>query len=319
MTKGKKKALIITLSIVGVLVIAIAITCIVLFTRDPETPPEGGENTVYQTQPESFWQSFGSGYMSFDIIEEPAEPVEGELYGNVFKVYAFNEGEWQAWLLGTWEMSEDETILTLTATWDENNSNATKLTDATSGEPKVYTASEGKFSIGVTYPGMDGQVTFTLDPVADKVGEGETPKPPCTEHVDANSDGKCDNCGETMPAETPEEPDLMLTMTATDAATTLTAKIEMYDDNTFTFILDMMGGKVFGGTWASSDATGQNPMAPLTLTVDEIGSPVVGETITVTITPAADYSSMTYTCHVDYVVPDAIMMAFDFTGTFSVS
>ena len=138
--------------------------------------------------------------------------------------------------------------------------------------------------------------------------------------IDANSDGKCDNCGEDMPEEPsePEEPELMLTMTATDAATTMTAKIEMYDDNTFAFILDMMGGKVFGGTWASSDTTGQNPMAPLTLTADETGRAVVGDTITVTITPSADYSSMTYTCHVDYVVPDTITMAFDFTGTFLV-
>lgn len=35
-----------------------------------------------------------------------------------------------------------------------------------------------------------------------------------------------------------------------------------------------------------------------------------------TITPAADYSSMIYSCHVDYVVPDTITMAFGFTGTF---
>ncbi len=287
MTKGKKKALIITLSIVGVLVIAIAITCIVLFTRDPETPPEGGENTVYQTQPESFWQSFGSGYMSFDIIEEPAEPVEGELYGNVFKVYAYNKGNWEAWLLGTWEMSADETTLTLTAEWDEDDSNAMKLTDAVSGEPKVYTASDGKFSIGVSYPGgPTGQVTFTLDPVADKVGEGETSKPPCTEHVDADGDGKCDNCGADMP----DEPSA--TVAATLSAETddgQSAKIELLSDNTWILSISYYQGGEFvptaNGTYTLDAAYN------MVLTVTEDTAEVLAED---SYTLVCDYATQTY-------------------------
>lgn len=326
MTKGKKKALIITLSIVGVLIIAIAVTLAVLFTRKPEQPV-ASEGAIYQTESKIIWSGVaGVAYISFEYVEEPAVPEDGTLYGYVFKVMADGSTDvtkCTPWLSGKWELEENNGVygtLTLTATWDNEDSNSTKLTDATSGEPKTYSLENGEYKIGISFS-AGADLMFTLNPVTDKVGEDQTtkPTPPCTTgHVDADGDGKCDNCGADMPTETPDEPELMLTMTATDAITMMTAKIEMYNDNTFAFILDMMGGKVFGGTWESSDTTGQNPMAPLTLTADETGSAVVGDTITVTITPSADYSSMTYTCHVDYVVPDTITMAFDFTGEYIV-
>lgn len=329
MEKRKKKALIITLSIVGVIVIAAAITLGVLLTRKPADPP-AQEGAIYQTESKIIWSGVaGVAYISFEYVEEPETIEEDSLYGYVFKVMADGStdvNKCTPWLTGKWELEEDNGTfgkLTLTAAWDNNDGNATKLTGATSGEPKTYSLEDGEYKIGVSFS-AGADLTFTLDPVADKIGGTETPeKPetPCKEHIDADKDGKCDKCGEDMPKDPvePEEPALMLTMKATDATTTMTAEIEMYDDNTFAFILDMMGGKVFGGTWASSDTTGQNPMAPLTLTVDSTGSPFVGNTITVTITPAEDYSSMTYTCHVDYVVPDTITMAFDFTGTYVIS
>ena len=127
------------------------------------------------------------------------------------------------------------------------------MTDATSGEPKVYTASDGKFSIGVSYPGgSTGQVTFTLDPVADKVGEGETPKPPCTEHIDANSDGKCDNCGEDMPNE-PEQGQVELTMKSEANVAGQIARLLMYKDKTWEFSICFYGdtyNHMAAGTWA---------------------------------------------------------------------
>ncbi len=330
---SKKKKLIIILSVVGVIVLAAVIAIAVIFTREPEAPPAAKEGVIYQTEPETFWANTGSGYMTFENIPEPAEPVEGELYGQVFKVWALNDGEWQDWLSGTWEMNADKTELTLTATWDESDGNATKLRDAESGVAKIYTAEDGKFYIGVNYPGgAFGEVTFTLDPVADQVGEvtdndgngnvdedkdnnddqGEV-TPPCTEHVDSNNDGKCDNCGETMPIVSTEP---IVTLTATDATTTATAEIELFMDGTFNFnvyLAPYMDGKVFGGTWASTE-TG-NFVAPVTLTPDATGAAVIGNNITVTLTPNSDYSVITYTCHVDYIVPDAISMAFDFTGS----
>lgn len=167
---SKKKKLIIILSVVGVIVLAAVIAIAVIFTREPEAPPAAQEGIIYQTGSEAFWVGFGSGYMTFENIPEPAEPVEGALYGQVFKVWASNEDEWQTWLTGTWEMNADKTELTLTATWDESDGNATKLRGAENGVAKTYAAENGKFSIGVNYPGGNtGVVTFTLDPVADKV------------------------------------------------------------------------------------------------------------------------------------------------------
>ena len=99
----------------------------------------------------------------------------------------------------------------------DEDSNSTKLTDATSGEPKTYSLEDGEYKIGISFS-AGADLMFTLNPVTDKVGEDQTtkPTPPCTEHVDADGDGKCDNCGADMPTETPDEPELMLTMTATD-------------------------------------------------------------------------------------------------------
>ena len=277
---SKKKKLIIILSVVGVIVLAAVIAIAVIFTREPEAPPVAKEGVIYQTEPETFWVGFGSGYMTFENIpepaddgiastltaanddgksakielmsdntwvlsisyyeggdytatasgtyalnemynmvltvtedvadalaedsytltvnyethlysgtivcniaaaggemtfnfaQEPAEPTGSELYGMVFKVLTLNEGEWQAWLTGTWEMNADKTELTLTATWDESDGNATKLRDAESGVAKTYTAEDGKFYIGVNFPGgTTGEVTFTLDPAADQANE----------------------------------------------------------------------------------------------------------------------------------------------------
>ncbi len=321
MTKGKKKALIISLSIAGVLAIAVAITLGVLLTRKPAAP-QVKEGEIYRTETETFWVGVGSAYISFSYRDAPDEK-DAAVYGYVFEVQVNSGGGYSSWLTGTWSLEEENGTykdLILTATWDDTAENQTTLADAESGVAKTYGLKDGKYTIGVNLPSA-GTIDFTLDPVEDKVGGDEKPEEPCTEHVDENSDGKCDNCGADMP-ETPvipEEPELLLTMTATDETTAMAAEIKMYVDKTFDFCLEMMGGKVFGGTWSSSDATGQNPLAPITLTVDDTGSPVVGNTITVTITPAQDFSSMTYACHVDYVVPGMITMAFDFTGNFIIS
>ena len=157
-------------------------------------PPEAGEGVVYQTKAESFWVGVGQAYMTFENVAEPEQKEENALYGKVFYVRVSSDSgkTYSSWLSGKWEMNEAKTELTLTATW-ESGDNSTTLSDATSGEAKKYTTNGGKFTIGVNLPSA-GKVDFTLDPVNDKVGEGETPTPPaeCTEHVDENKDGKCD-------------------------------------------------------------------------------------------------------------------------------
>ncbi len=317
MTK-KKKILIIVLSIVAVLAIGIGITVGVLLR--PKKAPAPGAGVIYQTKEVKIWSGYSGAYMDFEYIEEPAdgEKEEGKRYGYVFNVKFYNEGSWQAWLSGSWEMNESKTELTLLSDWGSGE-NDTKLADATSGKPKTYTAESGKFTIGVIVP-SDGKVNFTLDTVADKVGEGGIPTPPCTEHVDTNpADGKCDKCGEDMPAVDTRE--LMVTLDAHDDATTADVHIKMYSDKSFDFILDLMSmGKVLGGTWASTDSTGQNPMADIRLTVDPASLPAgmespIGDTVDVKITALNEqYTAFKYTCAVVYNVPNQITMNLKFVG-----
>ena len=149
MTKGKKKALIITLSIVGVLVIAIAVTLGILLTRKPDKPPVQ-TGAIYQTDSQIIWSGVaGVAYISFEYIEEPETSEDGKLYGYIFKVMAdggTDVTKCTPWLSGKWELEENNGTygtLKLTATWDANNSDATRLTGATSGEPKAYTLEDG--------------------------------------------------------------------------------------------------------------------------------------------------------------------------------
>ena len=301
---SKKKKLIIILSVVGVIVLAAVIAIAVIFTREPEAPPAAKEGVVYQTEPETFWVGFGSGYMTFENIPEPAEPEEGALYGQVFKVWALNGGKWEDWLSGTWEMNDAKTSLTLTATWSGDN--ATALADATSGTPKTYTAKDGKFTIGVNYPGgATGKVTFTLDPVADKVGDGEAIAPPCTEHVDADNDGKCDNCGKTMPAEPPT-----VTVASTLTATTAggqSAKIELMSDNTWVLSISYYEG---GGYTATASGTYALDAAyNMVLTVTEDAADALAED---SYTLACDYATQTYSGTVECTLPVVGTLTFNF-------
>ena len=81
-------------------------------------------------------------------------------------------------------------------------------------EVGTYTVT-AKFTASANYnPISDMTATLTIEeapkpPCTDHVDENgdgkcdncgeELPKPPCTDHVDANGDGKCDNCGEDLP------------------------------------------------------------------------------------------------------------------------
>lgn len=262
MTK-KKKTLIIVLSIVAAIAIAVGVTLAVLLTRKPETPPSAGDSTIYQTKSESFWSGFGSAYMTFDYIAEPEQKEDGKLYGYVFNVKVKNEGEWQSWLSGKWEMNSDETELTLTASWDNDD---TSLRGATSGQPKTYTLSNGVFKISVNLPSASDTV-FTLNPKTDKVGENSTPTPPCTEHVDTNpQDGKCDKCGEDMPSNKTVSASLKAAAEGKDA------RIDLFTDNTWEVLISYYAGgdymHVGGGTWAHVDPVAYNYNIVLTVTDD---------------------------------------------------
>mgnify|MGYP005764241025 FL=1 len=249
--------------------------------------PEAQEGTIYQTGVETFWVGVGKAYMTFEYAEEPETPEEGAIYGYVFNVNVDAGDGYSSWLTGSWELSEDESTLTLTATWQEGD-NSTYLADATSGQAKTYTAADGEFTIGVNLPSA-GTVNFTLNPETDKVGEEQTPgepeEPECAEHVDADGDGKCDNCGEDMPAETPE---VAMTLTASTAAGQ-SAKIELMSDNAWALSISYYSGGAYtptaSGTYALDAAYN------MVLTVTEDTAEVLPEE---SYTFACDYATQTY-------------------------
>ncbi len=131
------------------------------------------EDDTFKTKEQAIWVVVGKAYLAFEKIPAPAQPVEGELYGNVFKVYATGDSNPATpWLSGTWdlEISEEGTpgTLTITASW-QDGSNITKLSDAQSGVAKTYEPNEeGVYEIKVDFPSRSG-LKFELDPAADRV------------------------------------------------------------------------------------------------------------------------------------------------------
>lgn len=274
------------LLVAGLAVVCVACSAAGLAACAPDAP-EAQEGTIYQTEVQTFWVGVGKAYMTFEYAEEPETPEEGAIYGYVFNVNVDAGDGYSSWLKGNWELSENESTLTLTATWEEGD-NSTYLADATSGQAKTYIASEGEFTIGVNLPSA-GTINFTLNPQTDKVGEGQTPEEPeepeCTEHVDANNDGKCDNCGEDMPADTPE---VAMTLTASTAAGQ-SAKIELMSDNTWSLSISYYSGGAYTPT--ASGTYSLDAAYNMVLTVTEDTAEVLPED---SYTFACDYATQTY-------------------------
>ena len=271
--------------------------------------PEAQEGTIYQTGVETFWVGVGKAYMTFEYAEEPESPEEGAIYGYVFNVNVDAGDGYSSWLKGSWELSEDESALTLTATWEEGD-NSTYLADATSGQAKTYTAADGEFTIGVNLPSA-GTVNFTLNPETDKVGEEQTPEEPeepeCTEHVDANNDGKCDNCGEDMPNE-PEQGQVELTMKSEANVAGQIARLLMYKDKTWDFSICFYGdtyNHMAAGTWAI-----RADYSAMDLTVTEDTANVLGGENIVVALDASNPSDIKYSATINCNVPQVGALTF---------
>lgn len=277
----------------------------------PDTP-ESQEGTIYQTGVETFWVGIGKAYMTFDYIEESETPEEDTLYGYVFNVNVDSGDGYSSWLDGSWELSEDESSLTLTATWEEGD-NSTYLADATSGQAKTYTAADGEFTIGVVLPSA-GTINFNLNLEDDKVGEGETPEPDpepepgpeepeCTEHVDADGDGKCDNCGEDMPAETPE-----VQMMLSGTSGSLSSKLELYSDKTWEMTVCYYPGGAYmylgEGRWTQDTTTWAISLIPER---DDAGV-FTAESYTLNV----DYTTFKYSGNVHVNIPQVGEQTFEF-------
>lgn len=309
----------------GILMACIALTfgAGTMAACKPEEP-QVTEGAIYVTEAKSFWAGVGSGYLSFEYREEPAEPVEGERYGYVFHVMVDSGDGYSSYMSGNWELEGEEGsygTLSLTGYWDESIENPTMLDGAESGVAKEYEPADGKYTIGVSIPSA-GVLDFTLDPVANKVGEGETPGPdepddpdqpdtPCTEHVDEDGDGKCDVCGEDMPEEEkPGEGEIQIALWASASGSPYAgmnikadAMLELYTDNTWIMLLktDMPDPnadytEAASGTWALDTTTYATTLTVTNQTVADS----LPETLTVTCDASA-YPELKYSADVTYV------------------
>ena len=256
--------------------------------------PQVTEGAIYVTEAKSFWAGVGSGYLSFEYKEEPAEPVEGERYGYVFHVMVDSGDGYSSYMSGNWELEGEEGsygTLSLTGYWDESIENPTMLDGAESGVAKEYEPTDGKYMIGVSIPSA-GVLDFTLDPVANKVGEGETPEPekPGPEEPDE--------------PEKPSEGEVQLTLQSEPDGSGRSAQLLMYADGTFEIGLSYYVGmeympSVFG-TWAQrADWSGID----LTITEDE--ADMVAEETLVVVIDASDVSNIGYTLELTVNVPQA--------------
>ena len=299
----------------GILMACIALTfgAGTMAACKPEEP-QVTEGAIYVTEAKSFWAGVGSGYLSFEYREEPAEPVEGERYSYVFHVMVDSGDGYSSYMSGNWELEGEEGsygTLSLTGYWDESIENPTMLDGAESGVAKTYEPTDGKYMIGVSIPSA-GVLDFVLDPANDKVGEGETPEPekPCTNHVDENGDGKCDVCGEDMPTEQPGEGEIQIALWASASASPYAgmnikadAMLELYTDNTWTMLLktDMPDPnadytEAASGTWALDPTTYATTLTVTNQTVADS----LPETLTV-ICDASAYPDLKYSADVTYV------------------
>lgn len=247
--------------LVGILLAVIALSLGAgILTACAADKPTAQEGAVYLTESQTLYKVTGIGYLSFEYVPEPETPVEGEVYGNVFHVMATgsnNIEECTSWMSGTWALEEENGLfgtLTLIGNWSTEIDDPTRLDGAESGVAKEYELKDGEYHIGVYISG-GGVFDFTLDPVKDKVGEGEKtpsePEEPCTKHVDEDKDGKCDVCGEDVPTEQPSEVQVLLTAKASiqpyeGFTVNAEAKLELYTDE----------------TWAMSVKTDADPSNP---------------------------------------------------------
>ena len=300
------------ITILSAICLVLSMSLVAACSGCSKKPPKAGDGVVYQTGAQSFWVGVGQAYMTFENVAEPEQKEENALYGNVFYVRVSSDSgkTYSPWLSGKWEMSEEKTELTLTATW-ESGDNSTSLADATSGEAKKYTADGGKFTIGVNLPSA-GKVNFTLDPVNDKVGEGETPVPPaeCTEHIDANKDGKCDKCGKDMPTPPPAsgEKEVQLTMKSEANEAGQIGRILMYGDNTWEFSVCFYGdtyNPMASGTWAI-----RQDYSAMDLTVTNDEANILGGNNIVVTMDASNPADIKYATTVNCNIPQVGELSF---------
>ena len=255
----KKRALILLLAF-------FAITALTAFAGCNKKTPEPTAGTIYKTKTESFWMGVGNAYITFEYEKEPEDKTEESVYGYVFNVMVSSGGDFESWLKGTWELSEENGVygdLTLTASWDASKDNITYLADAESGEKKTYKAVNGKYTIGINLPSA-GNINFTLDPAKDKVGDGNVSdssaeKPiDSSENVQSGTSEKEPDSASQSGDDSAEQGEATIAMTL--AATSeggQSAKIELDSEKNWTLSISYYQGGEYtptaSGRWAMNE------------------------------------------------------------------
>lgn len=215
-------------------------TCALAACGGKNDPPEGG----------AWWAkasvSGGTATLTFTSDTEWKLECHG----------AFLSDDWNPWQSGTYSFDGKPGVsnLRMTATKESPN---TFIKDKAVGEEATYEPTDGVYSIIFDVNGKDTMFSFqppqdgtkpdgssapevctnhvdnNCDGVCDNEGCDETV---AINHVDANNDGKCDKCGNDMPTL-----DVKVQATLSAENSTIKAKIELKNNNTWTLSMCYYG------------------------------------------------------------------------------
>ncbi|MGN0796622.1 MAG: hypothetical protein ACI4M5_00265 [Christensenellales bacterium] len=167
------------LAVVTLLILVVGAFSLIACDNDAKQDGEviGYDDGNYKTGNKTIWVVVGKAYLAFEYIQPPIGESEYDKtqYGHVFKVYADPGSDgFSPWLIGEWSLEKTKDgygKLTITATWDESNENATTLKGATNGEAKEYTPNvNGDYEIEIGFA-SGANVKFKFNPNKDAVAK----------------------------------------------------------------------------------------------------------------------------------------------------
>lgn len=195
-----------------VMCVVLSLGVLVACNNTPEKP-EGGSWTCYSEN--KIWTK------NLALKFEDAE---------TFKVYSGSD----QWIEGKYKFAKDPGTSTLTL-WNAD----VAIPGVEKDGEKTYEPVDGVYTIEFDH-GSGGKSKFLFQPPQDGTKPGEEtnqPKPPCDTHIDANKDGKCDECGADMPKEEAKVQVAMTAKASVEIPNVMTvnadAKLDLYDDNTW--------------------------------------------------------------------------------------
>ena len=290
--------------------------------------PEVVDGAIYVTETKSFWSGFGTGYISFEYLVEPAEKATDDTnhYGYVFKVMVLSDSDvgYTQYMDGVWELEQEGDsfgTLTLTGYWDETIENPTSLADAKNGEAKTYEPTDGKYTIGINIPSA-GTVDFVFDPAANKIGEGGTaaPQPEVTQQPELTPQPEAtQQPGLTQQPDqeqqsAPSSIQLTITADATSGNINTNGKIDLYADSTWKLLISYDGGANYTETASGTWALNGNTSLVFTVVTDT-ADVLANETYDCAFDTESNPGNIVYNCAMLCNVPQVGELNYNFTAT----